>query len=48
MAAVGLSTNAASLRGIGPAPFIVGALAATSVGAVAAGSTMALSKAGRL
>lgn len=48
MAAVGLSTNAASLRGIGPAPFIVGALAATSVGAVAAGSTVALSKAGML
>ena len=48
MAAVGLSTNAASLRGIGPAPFIVGALAATSVGALAAGSTMALSKAGML
>jgi len=48
MAAVGLSTNAASLRGIGPAPFIVGALAATSVGAVAAGSTLALAKAGVL
>ena len=46
MAAVGLSTSAASLRGVGAAPFIVGACAACSVGAVAACTTKALERAG--
>ena len=46
MAAVGLSTSAASLRGVGAAPFVVGACAACSVGVVAACTTKALEHAG--
>jgi uncharacterized integral membrane protein (TIGR00698 family) len=46
MAAVGLSMSASTLSGVGMAPFVVGACAATSVGVVAACSVKALETAG--
>ena len=46
MAAVGLSMSASALSGVGVAPFVVGACAATSVGVVAACSVKALEAAG--
>jgi len=42
MAAVGLSTSAANLRGVGPKPFLVGLAGAGVVGATGFASTMAL------
>ena len=42
MAAVGLSTSAANLRGVGPKPFLVGMAGAGVVGATGFASTMAL------
>jgi uncharacterized membrane protein YadS len=46
MAAVGLSTTASSLAGVGTAPFVVGACAALSVGCVAGAGVKALVAAG--
>ena len=46
MAAVGLCMSASALSGVGVAPFVVGACAATSVGVVAACSVKALDAAG--
>jgi uncharacterized integral membrane protein (TIGR00698 family) len=46
MAAVGLCLSASALSGVGVAPFVVGACAATSVGVVAACSVKALDAAG--